>query len=248
MMLKRSYLRTLPYFLAVWAFLLRTLAMPHSAYKFIDNTEIIFPILLIPVCAFILYDKTEIELALVSGMKTTKLFFTKLAPFVTYTVIPGVAFALMFRSDTQSEVDLGQITMKSIPEYVPENYKLLTVVSVTVTVLFIFALYSLIRVATRNCYIPILVCFGLSVGIRGFSASIVAMRLPMTNCLLDPFINSYFIGNSVPNTYAIKYPELAGMTNMWTYNRLLFIGISALLFFITYLILRREKLHCGIGE
>ena len=138
--------------------------------------------------------------------------------------------------------------MKAIPEHVPDNYKLLTVVSVVVTVLFFFALYSLIRVATRNCYIPILVCFGLSVGIRSVSAAIVAMRVPLTNCLFDPLINSYFIGNSVPNIYAEKFPELELMTNVWTYNRLLFIGISAAIYFITYLILRREKLHCGIGE
>jgi len=200
------------------------------------------------VCAFILYDKTEIELALVSGTKTTKLFFTKIIPIITYTLVPSIIFALMFKSDSYSEIDPEMVTMKSIPEFVPVNYKLLTVISVAVTVMFFFALYSLIRVIARNCYIPILVCFGLSVGLRSFSAAIVAMRVPLTTCLIDPFINSYFIGNSVPNVYAEKFPELASMTNIWTYNRLLFIGLSVVIYLITYLILRREKLHCGIGE
>ena len=247
-MLKRSYERSIPFFIAVWVYMLRTLTLSPNAYRFIESTEILFAILLVPVCAFILYDKTEIELALVSGTKTTKLFFTKIIPIITYTLIPSIFFGLLFHSDSHSHIDPGMVTMKSIPEYVPDNYKPLTLVSMVITVTFFIALYSLIRVLTRNCYIPILMCFGISVGIRGFSAAIVAMRVPLTNCLFDPLINSYFIGNSVPNAYAEKFPELELMTNVWTYNRLLFIGISAAIFFITYLILRREKLHCGIGE
>ena len=247
-MLKRSYERSIPFFVVVWIYMMRTLTLSQNAYRFIDSTEMLFPILLIPVCAFILYDRTEIELALVSGTKTTRLFFTKIIPLVTYTLIPSVFFALLFSSDSYGEVDPGRVTLKSIPEFVPVNYKLLTVISLVITVVFFFALYSLIRVITRNCYIPILVCFGLSVGLRSFSAAIVAMRVPLMTCLIDPFINSYFIGNSVPNVYAEKFPELELMTNVWTCNRLLFIGISAAIFFITYLILRREKLHCGIGE
>ncbi len=247
-MLKRSYERSIPFFVVVWAYMLRTLTFSPDAYKFIDCTETMFYILLIPLCAFILYDKTEIELALVSGTRTTTLFFTKLIPLVTYTLIPSVFFALIFRSDTLAEVDPGRVTLKSIPEYVPENYKLLTVISLVITVLFFYGLYSFIRVITRNCYIPLIACFGIGIGLRGFSAAIVAMRTPLTASLFDPFINSYFIGNAVPNVYAEKFPELASMTNIWTYNRLLFVGISALIYLITYLILRREKLHCGIGE
>ncbi len=247
-MLKRSFERYLLFFLAVWAYMLRTLSLTPNAYKFIACTETMFYILLIPMCAFILYDKTEIELALVSGTRTTTLFFTKLIPLVAYTLIPSVFFALIFRSDSYAEVDPGRVTLQSIPEYVPTSYKLLTVVSLIITVVFFYGLYSLIRVITRNCYIPVIACFGIGIGLRGFSAAIVAMRAPLTASLFDPFINSYFIGNSVPNVYAEKFPELAAMTNVWTYNRLLFVGISAVIYIATYLILRREKLHCGFGE
>lgn len=247
-MLIRSFDRKKLFILAVWAFMMRVLMLPHDAYKYINATEMVIPVLLVPVCAFILYDRTEIELALVNGTKTTKLFFLHLIPFVVYTVIPNVAFSFAFSSYTDTELDPAEITMKTIPEFVPANYKLLTAISVAVTVLFFFALYSLIRVIVRNCYISLFICFGLNVGISNFSAGIAAMHLPMTNSLFDPLINSYFIGNTVPNAYAEKYPELAGMANIWTFNRLLILAVSLLIFFITYLILRREKLHCGVGE
>ena len=228
--------------------MMRTLALQQNAYKFIASTEMIFPILLVLVCSFILYDKTEIELALVNGTKTTKLFFIHLAPFVTYTLIPSVAFAFIFKSSTDGELDPTSVTMQIIPEHVPENYKLLMIVSLVITIVFFYALYSLIRVITRNCYIPILLGFGVSTAVTSFSASIQAMSIPMTASLFDPLINTYFIGNTVPNAYAEKFPELSGMVHMWTYNRLFFVFLSALIYFITYLILRREKLHCGIGE
>lgn len=247
-MLIRSYEKHFPFFIAVWVYMLRSLAITPDAYRFIDITEMLFPILLIPMCAFVLYDRTEIELALVSGTKTTKLFFTKIIPIITYTLIPSMFFALLFHSDSYSRIDPALVTMKSIPEYVPDNYKLLTLVSMVITVTFFISLYSLIRVLTRNCYVPILICFGLSVGFRGFSAAIVAMRIRLTSCFFDPFINSYFIGNSVPNIYAEKYSDLSRMMNVWTYNRLFFVLISVILFFLTYLILRREKLHCSLGE
>ena len=247
-MLIRSYEKHFPFFIAVWVYMLRTLALTPDAFRFIDITEMLFPILLIPMCAFVLYDKAEIELALVSGTRTTKLFFTKIIPIITYTLIPSALFCLLFYSNSHSHIDPGMVTLKSIPEYVPGNYKLLTLVSMVITVTFFIALYSFIRVLTRNCYVPILICFGLSVGLRGFSAAIVAMRIQLTNCLFDPFINSYFIGNSVPNIYAEKFSDLSRMMNVWTYNRAFFILVSGVLFFLTYLILRREKLHRSIGE
>lgn len=247
-MLIRSYERHFPFFIAVWVYMFRTLLLEANAYRFIDTTETLFPILLIPMCAFVLYDRTEIELALVSGTKTTELFFTKIIPIITYTLIPSLFFSLLFHSSSYSNIDPAIVTMKSIPEYVPGNYKLLILVSMIITVTFFIALYSFIRVLTRNCYVPILVCFGISVGLRSFSAAIVAMRISLTNCFFDPFINSYFIGNSVPNVYAKKFPELSNMMNIWTYNRVFFLCISVILLIVTYLMLRREKLHCSIGE
>lgn len=247
-MLTRSYEKHYPFLIAVWIYMSRTLLVEANAYRFIDVTETLFPILLIPMCSFILYDRTEIELALVSGTKTTTLFFTKITPIITYTLIPSIFFTLIFHSYSYSNIDPGMVTMKYIPEYVPDNYKLLIVVSMIITVTFFIALYSFIRVLTRNCYVPLLMCFGISVGLKSFSASIAAMRIPLTNCYFDPFINSYFIGNSVPNIYAEKYSELSGMMNIWTYNRAFFICMSVILFTATFLLLRREKLHRGFGE
>ena len=247
-MLKRSYERKSLFVLAVWAFMMRTLSLGHNAYKFINAAEMVFPILLILVASFVLYDKNEIELALVNGTKTTKLFFTHLVPFITYTMLPSVIFALIFKSHTDGEFDPSSVTMMSIPEYIPDNYKLLMTVSLVITIVFFYALYSLIRVITRNCFIPMFLGFGLVTVFTGFSAAVQAMKIPMTCSFFDPLINSYFIGDTIPNAYAEKYPELVGMAQIWTYNRLFFVFLSALLFFITYLILRREKLHCGIGE
>ena len=58
--------------------------------------------------------------------------------------------------------------------------------------------------------------------------------------LMDPFISSYFIGDTIPNQLGIPY--------MWTINRLLFLVLSAVLLLATYLLLRRETLHRHIGE
>lgn len=248
-MLKRSFVRSVPFILVSWIYMMRTLSVGNSVFKFIGYSEALFPILLVPLCAFLLYDRTEIELALVSGTRTSKLFFTKLVPVIVYTAIPMIAFLFIIPGRTQEAVDPTLVVKGSpIPEYVPENYRFYVAVSMLVTLTFFFALYSFIRVVTRNCYIPMLVCFGLGAGINSFSANVLTWHLPLTRCLFDPMIGTYFIGNEVPAVFAEKYPELAGMTNIWTYNRFLFIGISAVIFFITYLILRREKLHCGIGE
>lgn len=229
--------------------MLRTFSVGRDVYKFIGVTEYLFPILLILLCSFILSDKTEIELALVSGTPTSKLFFSKLLPIMVYTVIPIVTFLFILPFTPDAEADSSLVNINSpIPEYVPENYLFYVIISILVTYIFFFALYSLVRVLTRNCYLTIFISFASGIGLRSFSAMIVAGRLPLRACLFDPLLGTYFIGNTVPDMYAEKYAELTSMTNMWTQNRVLLIGISAVIFFVTYLILRREKLHCGIGE
>ena len=232
----------------MWVIMLRTLFIEQNAYQFISATEYIFPILLVPVCSFILSEKTEIELALVSGTRTSKLFFSKLIPMIAFTILPTAIFTLLNNSKVYSKLIPELLTIKEIPEHVPENFKLLIIISISVTVIFYFAVYSLIRVITRSCYIPLLVCFGVSVGISNFSAVIRANILSLKWSIADPLINTYFIGNTVPNAYASKFEELSNLTNAWTYNRLLYLCVSGVIFFITYLILRREKLHQGIGE
>ncbi len=247
-MLIRSFKRSVPFFVCVWIFMMRTFTIDPNAFKFIGAFEGLLPLLLVPVCAFMLHDRTEIELAMVCGTRTSKLFFSKVIPMITYTVIPCAFFSLVFKSRIDREIDFSRLKKTVIYDFIPEDYRLCAALSVAVTAIFIFAVYSLIRVITRNCYITMLVGFGTGIAIQSFRNTLGVSHGNLTNCLFDPMINTYFIGNSVPNAYAEKFPELASMANIWTYNRLFFLGLSAVIFLITHLILRYEKLHQGLSE
>ena len=248
-MLKRSFSRSVPFIILSWVYMMRSFSVSRDTFKFIGITEEIFPIVLILLASFILGDKTEIELALVNGTPTSKLFFSKLIPIMVYTVIPIEIFLFIMPFKTDAEVDVTHVLKdQPIPQYVPENYAFYVAISILVTLIFFFAIFSLIRVITRNCYLAIFLNFAVGVGFDHFRAMILSNNVPLTTCLFDPLLGTYFIGNEVPGVYAEKYTELASMANVWTHNRLLIIGASALIFLITYLILRREKLHTGIGE
>ena len=67
-------------------------------------------------------------------------------------------------------------------------------------------------------------------------------------CIVDPFISSYMLGDIVPNAMAEQYVDLPVLQNAWTYNRLIFLGITVVLLVVTCLLLRREKLHKGFGD
>jgi len=245
----RSFKRGLPFLIGTWVYMMRTFFIEKNAFTFIEITESFFPILLVPLCAFILYDKTEIELSLVHGTRTAKLFFSKLVPMMVYTALPIIAFLAIFPGGSTVKINYDLVLKdSSIQEYIPANFKLCIALSVLVTLTFFFALFSFIRVITRNCYITMLTGFGVGIGISGIRGVVCSWKVPFTYCMFDPMIDTYFIGNELPLAYAEKYPDLAGMTNIWTYNRLLFVGVSLLLFFITYLVLRHEKLHCSISE
>lgn len=248
-MFLRSFKRGLPFLIGTWVYMMRTFFIEKNAFTFIEITESVFPILLVPLCAFILYDKTEIELSLVHGTRTAKLFFSKLVPMMVYTALPIIAFLAIFPGGSTVKINYDLVLKDStIQEYIPADFKLCIALSVLVTLTFFFALFSFIRVITRNCYITMLTGFGVGIGISGIRGVVCSWKVPFTCCMFDPMIDTYFIGNELPLAYAEKYPDLAGMTNIWTYNRLLFVGVSLLLFFITYLVLRYEKLHCSISE
>ena len=247
-MLLRSFKRSVPFIICTWIFMMRTFTLQPNAFKFIGEFEGLLPILLVPVCAFVLHDRTEIELSLVCGTRMSKLFFSKVIPIIVYTVIPCAFFSLVFKSRTDTAIDLSRLKRNSIYNFIPENYRLCTAISIVVTAIFLFAVYSLIRVITRNCYVTMLVGFGTGVAVSQLGSTLGIHSGSFTNCLFDPMINTYFIGNSVPNAYAEKFPDLSAMTNIWTYNRLLFLGLSLVIFFITHLLLRREKLHQGLSE
>ena len=218
------------------------LIVPPKHIGYLDRTELVIAVLMLPVFSFLLPNKFEIELSLSCGTSTVKLFFTKAFASLIYTVIPALVFIFLY----QYEPYLGKDRPK-IGIFIPENYKLYMVVSVLVTMFFFFALFCFLRVLLRNCYAPILV--GLAIYFLAYNTcKNIQNGVDIERCLTDPFISVYMMGDTVPNNIAAQYPELGVVANAWTYNRLIFLGISVVLLIASYLMLRREKLHRGFGD
>ena len=62
------------------------LIAPANYSGYVEKTEVIVPFLLVLTCSFILPEKNEIELALVCGTSSVKLFFTKALPVYLYSI------------------------------------------------------------------------------------------------------------------------------------------------------------------
>lgn len=250
-MIKRSLFRSvflIPIALALLIFSTyvwqpQPLIVPPQESGFMDNVEIVFPILLVIFCSFILPDSYEIELGLTCGYKTSKLAFVKFIPILLYSLISVFIILLFYRYIPYE----GQFR-PHIPIYVPDNFKMYVAVSFFVTVLFFASLFFFVRILTRNCYIPIIVCVFLEFSLSMFHNDIKEGIRDIRYCLVDPFISTYILSDEIPNAYAERYAELSLMHNAWTYNRILFFVLSLLLLGVTYLLLRREKLHKGFGE
>ncbi|MBO5981922.1 MAG: hypothetical protein J6Q24_05700 [Clostridia bacterium] len=114
-------------------------------------------------------------------------------------------------------------------------------ISAFVTVLFFASLFLFTRVATKNCYAPV------GLGILAFTifnnmnTNIHSGYEDIRKCLIDPFLSNYFLGDTVLTEYYRVGP-------LWTYNRLLFFGLAVVMLVVTYLLLRREKLHQGFND
>ena len=121
-------------------------------------------------------------------------------------------------------------------------------ISMAVTLLFFFALICFVRVLSRNCYVPILIGLFVHLTAENTCKSIQAGGTAVKNCIFDPFISVYFMGDDIPNLIVEQHPQLGVKHNAWTYNRLIFFGISVVLLVATYIMLRREKLHRGFGD
>lgn len=251
-MLKRSlkgYLFVIPASIAfllmatnVW--LPQPVIVPLPDLGFVDCTESSVPAVLLILFSFLLYDGYEIELGLVCGVRTTRLAMIKAIPAFLYTVITTWVIILCHRYEP---FDPGQYRIR-IPMYVPENYKVYLLLSAFVTLLFFAALFFFIRVLTRNCFLPVGVGLFVWLALYSISMDVRAGEVNVVKILLDPFISTYFIGNTIPNEMAAKYNDLTGLANAWTYNRLLFLGLAIVLLVATWLLLRREKLHESIGD
>ena len=218
------------------------LIVPPKHIGYLDRTELVIAVLMLPVFSFLLPNKFEIELSLSCGTSTVKLFFTKAFASLIYTVIPALVFIFLYQYEPYSGKDRPKIGI-----FIPENYKVYMIVSVLVTILFFFALFCFLRVLLRNCYAPILV--GLAIYSLAYNTcKNIQNGVDIERCLYDPFISVYMMGDTVPNNIATQYPELGVVANAWTYNRLIFFGISVVLLVATYIMLRREKLHRGFGD
>ena len=224
-------------------FLTGPLIVPPKELGFIDRTELRRAVIMIPIFAFILPNKFEIELSLACGMSTAKLFFTKAFSSFIYTAIPAFVFIFLYRYVPYNG---SNRTVYAI--YVPEDYRIRMVISMAVMLLFFFALFCFVRVLTRNCYVPIIIGLFLHFSAEGNCKDIQSGGIAVKNCIFDPFISVYFMGDDIPNLITEQHPELGVIHNAWTYNRLIFFGISVVLLVATYLILRREKLHRGFGD
>ncbi len=218
------------------------LIVPPRHIGYMDRTELRIPVLMLPIFAFLLPNKFEIELALTCGTSTVKLFFTKAFTFLIYAIIPSIAFVALYKYVPYKGTDRPRIGI-----YIPDNYKLYMVVSILVTVFFFFALFCFLRVLLRNCYTPILV--GLAIhAIAEDTCKNIQFGENVKRCITDPYISVYMLGDTVPNNIASQYPELGVVANAWTYNRLIFAALGIVLLVCTYLLLRRERLHRGFGE
>ena len=213
------------------------LLVPPHLTSIIDSTEAVMPLVLLIPIAFLCHDPYELELSMTCGMRTPKLIFSKFLPILTYTEIIMAALALCYRYIPYDPEIHGA---SLFPIHVPDRFRLYMMISTLVTTLFFASLFLFLRVITHSTFLPI----GLGLfAIIFFEANNDHIRRGMTGLgrtLMDPFISSYFLGDTVPNQLGIPY--------MWTLNRLLFLVMSAVLLLVTYVLLRRETLHRHIGE
>ena len=255
MLFLRSLWKSKYYFLAATAIML-IVAQPWKLHwimtvpggnSFFSSTELIVPFIVLLPVSFLLYNNFEIELALVNGVTTMKLMLCKFFSTVVATVLPLFAVILPIR-EKYYYAKPEEIT---IPLHVPENFKLYLVLSAFVTVLFFASLFLLLRVVLRNCYAPV----GLAILVFSYfqnrNLNINYLSLPFKSALFDPFITKYLIGDKVANegfTVTATGEVIDAIPHLWTYNRLLFLGISAVLIAVSCVLLRREKLHESFGD
>ena len=220
------------------------LITPPQLTGFEKQIETSIPVVLVAFFSFILPNKFEIELGLVNGYGTLKLTVIKAIPIFVYTVLTAFAAVAVYRYTPYTSTEFKTL----FPIYVPDHFRVYTFISVLVIILFFSSIFFFFRVLTRNCYIPViadlLVLSALSVISDGIQKGITDVRMS----LVDPFITTYFVGNTIPNEIAGKYQDLSILKNAWTVNRIIFFLLSLAFLAATVLLLRREKLHRGFGD
>ncbi len=251
-MLKKSFIRSLyviPVLVAVILFSTFLwnpdyLITPPEYMGFEDHIERAIPIAIIAFYSLFLPNKFEIELGLVNGYGTLRLALTKVIPVFIYSMLASFAAVVVYRFKPFDILGAKSL----IPIYVPEKYRLFTFFSVFVTLLFFSSVYFFIRVLLRNCYLPVIADLLIYSFFSPISSSIKRGVTDIRVSIIDPFITTYFVGNTIPNGIAEKYQDLAILKNAWTVNRLIFLFLSLVLLAATIMLLRREKLHRGFGD
>ena len=210
---------------------------PYPMLGFAGNIEQTLPLLLLIPLAFLLPDSYEIELSMVSGTRTSRLVQANVLAMLTHFFVSVYLFVLLFRHEDYVPSEYEEIL---IPIHVPDNYHLLLLLSSGVTLLFFASLFLFVRVALRNCYIPVGIGLLSHVVFKTLTDDIQKLSIPLGWAVFDPFISTYFIGNGVARK--------EGLGRIWTHNRILFFFLSLVLFGESYLLLRREKLHENLGD
>ena len=207
--------------------------VPYPTSGFIGGLEMILPVLLSLPLSFLLYNKSTIELALVHGVRTLRLFAVHFLSALLPVLTAIVVMMLCYRYEPLSRENEARLTM---PLYIPETLRLHMLFSAVVTLLFFVSLVVFLRVALRNCYVPIVAVLLAFTTFYEYSRPLRTGTVDqLSGALFDPYISTYIIGDRVPRAY--------GYGALWTYNRLLFLGISFALLGAAALILRREKMH-----
>ena len=228
----------LPFFLVatrIWE--PQCIMMPAPMNGFAGYIEMFLPALMLIPLSLLLHDPFEIELGLVSGVRTSRLFFSKLLPLVVYGAVSVLAMILLVRDEPFVETDQMRAL---ITISVPDNYKLLLAISVVVTLLFFASVVVFFRVLTRNCYAPVGMGLFIYLFFEAMNKDIRMLKTGLEYAIVDPFISTYFIGNGVARK--------EGLGKIWTHNRILFFFLSLVLFGAAYIMLRREKLHENLGD
>ena len=244
-MLSRCMRRSL-YFLAICLpiFVVATriwepqcIILPAPMNGFASYIELFLPPLLLIPLSFLLYDSFEIELGLVSGVRTSRLLINKLATLLLYGAFSVLVMILLVRDEPFVETEQMRALITIV---VPDNYKLLLAVSAVVTMLFFASVVVFFRVLTRNCYAPVGMGLFVYLFFEAMNKDIRMLKTGLEYAIVDPFISTYFIGNGVARK--------EGLGKIWTHNRVLFFHIAVILFAASYIMLRREKLHENLGE
>ena len=245
MLLLRTYKKywwVVALLLPVFAILTRvwepsSLIMPYPRNGYLAYLELFLPMLLLVPLSMMLFDRYEIELALVCGVSTTKLMLQRVLALVSYAYGVLALFVLIFRYTPYVPDPTAKLIF---PIVIPEGYRWYMLLSLAVTLLFFTALFLFFRVVTRNCYLPVGLGLFVFLFFKERSQDIQTAALGPERALFDPFISCYFLGSSVPASLSLPH--------LWTLNRLLFLDLGLLLLVVSCLLLRREKLHEGFGE